>query len=246
MAWSPERQSRLDWHGWAGDTTTPDDDVNIDETHQTLRELPLHLRRRSGPFGRHVLSAALACRGGAGARYVFCSRHGDLARTTTLLSSLAANETPSPAEFSHSVHHALAGLLSIHTANRQGHIAIAAGNDSFGFGFMEAAVSALDEKDRPVLLVYADELPPPDYAPLALESAEALPLIVAVVLEPGGGDGANRFAARQVSALPFGDPAIEQPLPLAFLRFLLGPGDDSVVATGDRMQFHWSRDARPC
>ena len=87
---------------------------------------------------------------------MIASRHGEYDRTTAILTSLADRESVSPAEFSMSVHHGLAGLLSIHAGNKRGHVAVAAGADTFCFGLVEAALALADEPEIPVLLIYYD------------------------------------------------------------------------------------------
>jgi len=90
----------------------------------------------------------------------------------------------SPADFTLSVHHALVGLLSIAQGNRNGHIAVAAGPESFGFGFLEA-VSCLQERPaEPVIFLYYDEPLPPPYD--QFDSKEARPLAVALSLSSSG------------------------------------------------------------
>jgi hypothetical protein len=128
---------------------------------ESAKPVPSLLRRRVTPVGQMALRAAFPL-ADARTRYVFCSRHGEFQRTLGLLQSIARREESSPAEFSLSVHNALAGLLSIATGNRAGHTAIAAGPDSFGFGLVEALGCLAERPEDPVLLVYFDEpLPAP-------------------------------------------------------------------------------------
>jgi hypothetical protein len=148
--------------------------------------LPASLRRRVTATGRKALEAAWAVLADKDApRLVFCSRHGEYERTLSLLDSLAEDGTVSPADFSLSVHHALAGLLSIATANRAGHTAVAAGPDSLGFGLLEAAATVAED-GRPALLVYFDEPLPAIYGSLPGDLAE--PMALAVLLVPEGGE----------------------------------------------------------
>src|SRR6516164_4833273 len=138
--------------------------------------MPMMLRRRLGPLGQRAIAAAYETGADAGARYIFASRHGDLRRTATLLASLAARETLSPAEFSVSVHNAFAGLLSIATQATAGHTAIAAGPDSFAFGIVEAVGCLMAAPAERVLLVYCDEAPPVPYGELSIATGEGLAL----------------------------------------------------------------------
>jgi hypothetical protein len=194
------------------------------------------LRRRAGTFGQRVIGTALGCRGAAD-RYVFASRHGELGRTIEILSAVASGETPSPSEFSMSVHHALAGLLSIQTRNREGHTAVAAGVDTFGFGFLESLAVVATEPEASVLLVYHDAPLPQEYAELEPEEAPES-LVIAVQMGPLVPE-APVYAFEQQPAESCGDEITKQPAH-DFLRFLL-TGAQSARSPGARMNWQWRR-----
>ncbi len=199
--------------------------------------MPMMLRRRAGKIGQQAIAAAYEIGASPQARYIFCSRHGDFRRTAGLLQAVASREKLSPAEFSVSVHNALAGLLSIATGATAGHTAIAAGPDSFACGLIEAAATLADAPEEPVLLVYYDEEPPAPYDELAIEGgawlAVALALgapspardggpVIEIVTERGGGAAATTGAA------------------LKFLRFLMS-GAPAARAPGERIDLEWRR-----
>jgi hypothetical protein len=150
-------------------------------------------------------------------RFVFCSRHGEFERTLNILKALAADEELSPAEFSLSVHNALAGLLSIARHNAAGHTTIAAGEDTFRSGLIEAAACLMERPGDPILLVYADE-------PLAepyneLQSGKELRLALALLLTAPRHDSADVVLSFTGIARPIeGESASEQAL--GFIRFL--------------------------
>jgi hypothetical protein len=169
------------------------------------------------------------------ARYIFASRHGEFDRTVTLLTSLAENQPSSPAEFSMSVHHGLAGLLSIHTGNRRGHTAIAAALDTFGYGLIEAAVCLYESPETPVLFVYFDGPLPESYAPFKVESEANLPLVMALTLTAGGRD---RIGLDWVAS----ENEPQHSSAEVFLRFLLS-GARAAVTDGERMTWRWHRAA---
>lgn len=116
------------------------------------------------------------------ARIVFASRHGDLARTTTLIESIVAGEDLSPALFSLSVLNASAGLFSIWQKNTAPATAISAGRASFAYGLLEACVQQREHPEQPVLYVYADEPVPAVYGETGTEApgnrAHALALLL--------------------------------------------------------------------
>ncbi len=170
---------------------------------------------------------------------MFASRHGELGRTVGILGNVAAGETPSPTEFSMSVHHALAGLLSIHAENREGHTAVSAGVDTFGFGFLEAAAYVAAEA-KSALLVYYDGLLPDEYREFEA-SGDDLPLVMAVQLEPVSGGKPHWIFAPSANATS--SDRVETSTtaaPLDFLRLLL-TNDASVTSVGRRMTWRWLR-----
>jgi hypothetical protein len=150
--------------------------------------VPTLLRRRVSAIGQLALRAAFQAGGAQQPRFVFCSRHGEFDRTVSLLRSIAAREPVSPADFSLSVHNALAGLLSIATKNPRGHTAIAAGHDSFGYGMLEGALCLAAVPDEKVLVVYFDAPLPALYAPIGDDAAAAVALALLLAPQTGAGD----------------------------------------------------------
>lgn len=147
--------------------------------------LPMSLRRRASPVGQRALKTALSLKQGeVPPRYVLSSRHGEYGRTKDLLTALALEGEVSPADFSMAVHHGLAGLLSIHTGNKEGHTAIAAGVDSFAYGLVEAATTAA-ETGKPVLHLHFDEPLPEIYRPV--DDGPESDTILALLLHPDTG-----------------------------------------------------------
>ena len=231
-AWAPQRQTSAAWRAWARTT-----EMATSEADAGRIAVPLMLRRRSTSLGRKMIASALACGETAlTGRYVLASRHGEFSRGLDILKSLAAHELPSPAEFSMSVHNALAGLLSIHLGNTRGHTALAAGLDTFGFGLIEAAAQLVEQPAEPVLLFFGDEPLPGEYNVFGEDDVD-LPLAVALALRaPAAGDDGILFDAvpRSAGARP------STAAPMDFLRFLLS-GAQSAVSEGARMTWSWRR-----
>jgi hypothetical protein len=196
--------------------------------------LPASLRRRVGSLGRQALAAAWKVMPDPAPRFVFSSRHGEYDRTLRLLETLIADGEVSPADFSLSVHHGLAGLLSIATGNHEGHTAIAAGPDSFGYGLLDAAACAAETPDRPVLLVHFDEPLPPLYRD-ALDDDEQAPVAVALALRAAG-----EGTALSIEAEPSEDGRRGVGLAAAFIDFLAS-SDREAAAAGGRMTWRWRR-----
>jgi hypothetical protein len=234
-AWAPGMDAQREWLEW---TCAESATGGLRDVAQPPA-LPMMLRRRATPLGQKILMAALALGETARTgRYILATRHGEFSRQLGILDALASAELPSPADFAMSVHHALAGLLSIHTGNTQGHTAISAGADTFGMALLEAAACLQEAPSAPVVLLYGDErLPPPfdvydeaDTAePVVAAFALASPLpgemrIVTEITSTRAGGGGTGCMARD------------------FLRFLLSQAGEAC-STSERITWSWRRAA---
>jgi hypothetical protein len=157
-AWAPGVQDFSAWGGWISGKRIENVDLQPDVSF-----LPALLRRRLDRVGRMALHVAWHCaEGHSELPLVFASRHGSLARTVDLLGSLDRYEPLSPTAFSLSVHNSTAGLFSIARTDRSPATALAAGPDTLAAALLEG-VGLLVESKCPVLVVFADETPPPEY-----------------------------------------------------------------------------------
>jgi hypothetical protein len=227
--------AQREWLEWAGAASVASGLRDV--AHPP--SLPMMLRRRATLLGQKILMAAMALDEAARmGRYILATRHGEFSRQVGILDALASAELPSPADFTMSVHHALAGLLSIHTGNTQGHTAISAGADTFGMALLEAVACLHDAPGAPVLMLYGDEkLSPPFDVYDETDTAE--PLVAAFALanpRPGeerivteitskrAGGGGTRCVARD------------------FLRFLLSQAGEAR-SSSERITWSWRRAA---
>lgn len=96
-------------------------------------------------------------------RLVYASQHGDLSRTTSMLTDLANNEALSPTTFSMSVLNAFTGIYSILKQDTSPSTSISASASTFGFGLLEAYTQWLSSPQVPVLYVYSDVSVPKIY-----------------------------------------------------------------------------------
>ncbi len=227
-------ESREDWIGWLHGVK-----ARKDAAAQAVVSLPTMLRRRISVVGQMAFRASYALSENQMPRFIFCTRHGEFQRTLRMLQSLAAQEPVSPAEFSLSVHNALAGLLSIARSNTAGHTTISAGADSFGSAMLDAVGCLKSKPFEPVMLVYFDDLLPEPYDEFADgdETCVALAILLSpphddgedltLVLEPRDHDATSLSASGQA---------------LDFLRFILS-GERERKSIGERLQWRWQRDA---
>ena len=79
-----------------------------------LESLPAMQRRRLSPLAKLAINAAMQTLAQQSADYiVWASQYGDEAKTLGILQDVLTHQTPSPTQFSTSVHNAIAGLYSI-------------------------------------------------------------------------------------------------------------------------------------
>jgi hypothetical protein len=140
------------------------------------------LRRRLSLLARMSLKVAHDCVGDTpSVRIVFASRHGDLARTTSMLVDLADEQILSPTTFSMSVLNACAGIYSIARKEHEPSTAVSAGESTLGYGLLEACIQLTSNPDSPVLFIYADEPAPSIYG---IESSDVQnPLAIGLLLK---------------------------------------------------------------
>ncbi|HBL16476.1 MAG: hypothetical protein A2X36_01165 [Elusimicrobia bacterium GWA2_69_24] len=201
---------------------------------------PMQARRMSR-LNRMALCAGHACCADAGVpedsvRLVMASRHGDLSVMVRLLKALAEKETVLPADFTNSVHHTAVGFWGIAVKDREPSRAVAGGEASFCYGFLDAAGLLVREPGRPVLLVMADDTVPPPFDSIA--GGPGTPHSVALLLESGAGPGSCRLVLDEGGAAPDGGLGLPA---LDFLRWhALGAAGDLAVSSGGRL-WRWTR-----
>lgn len=123
--------------------------------------IPPLLRRRLNPMGRACVSEMLRhLREGDNPAVVYCSRHGDIERTLSVLKEQASGEPLSPMNFSLAVHNAIAGVISIHQLISANISSIAAGEEPLVPVLLEAA--GLLSDDCPAVLCVFCDVPLPE------------------------------------------------------------------------------------
>jgi hypothetical protein len=232
-AWAPGLETRESWRAWAGDPAPI-----RSEGSPEVRFLPPLLRRRCTPLTKIVLAAAFGCCSGEErreVRTVFASRHGSINESIDLIDAVVRGATTSPTKFSHTVHNAQAGLFSIAAGNRRASSSLAAQEDTFACGWVEALTHLEREPERPVLLVMGDVPLAPTFAPLLDEPAASYAL--ALLLSRGGEGAPLRFAPGSER-----DEArsLRWPEALEFLRWVLSD-EESLTLGAARRRWRWER-----
>ncbi len=184
--------------------------------------------RRMSRLTRMSLAVAMDCCRQAGISaadvpIVFASRHGEMSVTVDLLEQLTAGEALSPTNFSGSVHHTALGHLTIAAANRQVTRAVAGGEASFCYGFLDAMGLLTENKGSPVLLVAADDVVPPPFADLIGKTN--VPYAAAFLLAPATDHEKGSVSLEMPSGRLSSKEPREQTLPgvpaLDFLQWFL-------------------------
>lgn len=227
-AMAPDRGTREAWRQWATDNsfTTESQGTLPGYSHIPM----MSLRRMSAGTRLAVESGLILLNDFQADMAIFTSRHGELERTHKILQHLHQDQPLSPTDFAMSVHNTAAGWLTIMAKNTLPTTSLAAGEDSFQQGMIEAqAVLATGSADR-VLLIDFDGVVPDVYRPFV--PVNSYPYAVALLLESGGSLHCNVVDA--------GPTACQEPQSLSFLRGWLRT-DDEFTVPGPRHDWLWGR-----
>jgi hypothetical protein len=134
----------------------------VDQELSAIEHIPAMQRRRLSRLAKLALNSAMQTLDTHDVDYiVWVSQYGDEAKTLNILADVLSEQTPSPTQFSTSVHNAISGLYSILCQDATPATSLAG---SWNDGLIEAYAWL---KTRPeacqVLLVYYDEALPEMY-----------------------------------------------------------------------------------
>ncbi|HEY1042989.1 MAG TPA: beta-ketoacyl synthase chain length factor [Telluria sp.] len=232
--WAAGLESAAKWEAWC-DSPFPLEQFPYSDP--SVSAMPAMLRRRAGTLGKMALEVAYACLDGrANVDTVFCSRHGDVARSLALLEDLVRGEPLSPTGFGMAVHNANAGLLSIARQDRAQHIALAGAAATLEHGLVEACgliaygaprvLVVMADCPLPGLLRPFDDSPTHQYALGLMVAPASSPMHIELAWEPDAAGGEGGEAVPELHAM----------------RFLAGASaSHERVAGGTR--WRWSRHA---
>ena len=203
-AWAPGIEDLASWQAWA-----KGERVIQNEGTPALKFVPALQRRRFSSLSRKVLQAIHQCfestpchppsestkelqeAGHAEQENTlpdygfFCSRHGELKRTVSLLKDITERELPSPTAFSLSVHNTSAGLYSIFFKTQAAMTATASGRDSLETALMAAGARLKTGRSQRVLVVYADEPLPTELQQFEQDNAYSVALALELTADQG-------------------------------------------------------------
>ena len=134
----------------------------VDQELSAIEHIPAMQRRRLSRLAKLALNSAMQTLATQHADYiVWVSQYGDEAKTLNILADVLSEQTPSPTQFSTSVHNAISGLYSILCQDATPATSLAG---SWNDGLIEAyAWLKTRPEARQVLLVYYDEALPDIY-----------------------------------------------------------------------------------
>lgn len=135
----------------------------VDQELSAIERIPAMQRRRLSRLAKLALNSAMQTLDTHDVDYiVWVSQYGDEAKTLNILEDVLSEQTPSPTQFSTSVHNAISGLYSILCQDATPATSLAG---SWNDGLIEAyAWLKTRPEARQVLLVYYDEALPDIYA----------------------------------------------------------------------------------
>lgn len=232
-AWAPGIETREAWRAWAKDS------FRISAgAEPPLRAMPAMQRRRVGPLGKMALEVAYNCLNGrTNVPTLFCSRHGEVARSVDLLRDLASGELLSPTSFGLSVHNAIGGTFSIVRGDHANHAALSARESTIEHAVIEAC-GLLADGERAVLLVVYESPLPALYT--SYQEEDEQPFAWAWLIEPPQEQTISlswsTAANTQTPAKPY------LPAGLEILRFYLNQEQRMARVCGKRT-WEWSRNA---
>lgn len=123
-------------------------------------QVPMMLRRRASVADRMALKVAFEVwPTNESIASVFCSRHGEVARSVELLDLMSKGEGHLPMSFSLSVHNAASGLFGIARGDTRASTSVAAGPDTLEMGISEACALLAGGESKVLLVNYDDALP---------------------------------------------------------------------------------------
>ena len=134
----------------------------VDQELSAIEHIPAMQRRRLSRLAKLAMNSAMQTLATQHADYiVWVSQYGDEAKTLNILADVLREQTPSPTQFSTSVHNAISGLYSILCRDATPATSLAG---SWNDGLIEAyAWLKTRPEARQVLLVYYDEALPDIY-----------------------------------------------------------------------------------
>ena len=230
-AWAPNLTSKEDWIQWADHPICPSGNMKVE-----TKAIPPMIKRRCSQLSKMCLEvAAQASKDQAVDYAVFCSQHGELDHSISLLQSICQEELLSPMSFVQSVHNTSSGLYTIIHKMQQNCTSIAAGDSTFLMGMLDAIVWLQGHPDDQVLVVMGDNYIPEIFAPLKVPNNHQYAVAFLLRCAKTGDRGFNAdFFSNQEEI------SHSLPLALEFLQWWLGKSD-TLLQKGGQQSIRWQQ-----
>lgn len=231
-AWAPGLNSKSDWAFWSQHPSLPTQYESIETT-----SIPPMLKRRCSHLSKMALELSNRALDNETIDYaLFCSQHGEISRTVSLLKEIAEKEILSPTNFAQSVHNTSSGLFSVIHKMHQNMASIAAGNATFVMGMIEALSWLTLNPKKSVMITLFDEYLPEEYQSLKIQSNHqyAFSMILTKTHE-------TLSLQREYSCTPKQENKLPQAL--EFLAWLLTPSDNELIQSSQHQTARWWKSA---
>jgi hypothetical protein len=169
-AWAPGVETGEEWIEWALGKR----EIQMSRESPGIEFTEPLFRRRLSQSSKMTIQVIHYCLPLDDTKIVFLSFRGELARQYKINKMLIEDRALMPAAFSLSVFNAPAALASIALNLESGYSAVYPAQNSFASGLAAAFAPVLCGTAEKILLVYADEAPPPEYSGLYPEPCEPL------------------------------------------------------------------------
>ena len=238
-AWAPGIETHEQWCSWADAPFVPSGDQVADASR-----IPAMQRRRLNRLTRMAFHVVDRLDHAAELPQIYCSRHGDLLRSTELLQQIVQQEPLSSMNFGLSVHNAVAGNISILQNNTQPMTSLAAGVDGIACAMIEAVMQSEETRQDVILLVY-DEIVPELYE-FATDGESSVAFAFALRIAQGqdyslswpGDWAANQDKERSA----YLSAEANLPMELQFLAWFLSTRTHSwMQMSSEGMSWQWSK-----
>jgi hypothetical protein len=181
-AWAPGMETGEEWREWARGSR----EISMSRESPGIEFTDPLFRRRLSQISKMTIRVIHdLLKPGEDIKIVFLSFRGELARQYEINKMLIEENSLMPAAFSLSVFNAPPALAAMALRLEAGYTALYPGQDSFDAGLAAAAAAALCGSGEKILLVYADEMPIPEYLRLSTGKCEPLAFGVLLSREPG-------------------------------------------------------------
>jgi hypothetical protein len=183
-AWAPGLVTSADWKQWAHNERQ----IALSKDAPKLEYTDSLFRRRLSQISKMTIQVVhdelekSSC--SKDIKQIFISCRGEIAREFSVSKMLIEEKMTLPASFSLSVFNTPIALATLAFKLTGGYSVIFPSKGNFRDAFAAACAPVLSGKEKEIMLIYSDELPPEEYS--SLTTAEYKPFAFAAILSDSG------------------------------------------------------------